>query len=88
MVLGVDPVSERYVLQLLDVFGGRFSEAPGYGARDGNTMRFVLEYSDGPSHTTLRSSPGIDFWQWLMEQKGKDGKWANFADLKLMRPPR
>ena len=29
--LGYDPVSERYVLHLLDVFGGRFSETLGYG---------------------------------------------------------
>ena len=41
--LGYDAVSERYVLHLLDVFGGRYSETLGYGARNGNEIRFVFE---------------------------------------------
>jgi hypothetical protein len=86
--LGYDPVSERYVLHLLDVFGGRFSETLGYGERDGNAIRFVFEYPDGPFHTTYRWSPEKDTWQWLMEQKDKDGQWTNFADLRLTRSPR
>jgi hypothetical protein len=85
--LGYDAVSERYVLHLFDVFGARFSETLGYGARDGNAIRFVFEYSDGPFHTTFRWFPEKDTWQWLMEQKDKDGKWTNFADLKLTRRP-
>jgi hypothetical protein len=83
--LGYDPVSERYVLHLLDVFGGRFSETLGYGTRDGNSIRFVFEYADGPFHTTYRWSPQDDTWQWVMEQKDKAGKWTPFADLKLIR---
>ena len=86
--LGYDPVSERYVLHLLDVFGGRFSETLGYGTRDGNAIRFVFEYPDGPFHTTYRWSAEKDTWQWLMEQKDKDGKWTNFSDLKLTRVQR
>jgi hypothetical protein len=74
--LGYDPLSERYVLHLLDVFGGRFSETLGHGTRD------------RPFHTTLQWSPEKDTWQWLMTQKDKDGKWAEFGDLKLTRSPR
>lgn len=85
--LGYDPVSERYVLHLLDVFGGRFSEALGYGTRDGNSIRFVFEYPDGPFHTAYRWSAQDDSWEWLMEQKDKAGKWTTFADLKLTRKP-
>jgi hypothetical protein len=83
--LGYDPVSERYVLHLLDVFGGRFSETLGYGTRDGNSIRFVFEYPDGPFHTTYRWSAQDNSWQWVMEQKDKVGKWTTFADLKLTR---
>jgi hypothetical protein len=86
--LGYDPVSERYVLHLLDVFGGRFSETLGYGTREGNSIHFVFEYPDGPFHTTYQWSPEKDTWQWLMTQKDKDGKWAKFGDLKLTRSPR
>ena len=83
--LGYDPVSERYVLHLFDVFGARFSETLGYGIREGDAIRFVFEYPDGPFHTTFRWSREKNSWQWLMEQKNKDGKWTNFADLKLTR---
>ena len=81
--LGYDSVSERYVLHLMDVFGTRYSETLGYGTRDGNSIRFVFEYPDGPFHTTYRWSPETGSWQWLLEQKDKDGKWTNFADFKL-----
>jgi len=83
--LGFDPVSERYVLHLLDVFGGRFSEVLGYGVRDGNSIRIVFEHPDGPFHITFRWSQEKDTWQWVMEQKDKKGEWAKFADLTLTR---
>jgi len=83
--LGYDSVSERYVLHLLDVFGGRYSETLGYGTRDGNAIRFVFEYPDGAFHTTYRWSPETGAWQWLLEQKDKEGKWTTFADFKLRR---
>ncbi len=83
--VGYDAISERYVLHLMDIFGGRFSETLGYGTRDGNQIRFVFEYPDGPFHTTYRWNPEQDSWEWLLEQKDKDGKWTPFADLKLTR---
>jgi hypothetical protein len=85
--LGYDAFSQRYVLHLLDVFGGRFSETVGYGTRDGKAIRFVFEYADGPFRTIYRWNPENNSWQWLMEQKDKEGKWTNFADLKLTRRP-
>ncbi|MGA8301523.1 MAG: hypothetical protein WB817_18725 [Terriglobales bacterium] len=85
--LGYDPVSERYVLHLMDVFGARFSETLGYGTREGNAIRFVFEYPDGPFHTTFRWTPESGAWEWLMEQKNKEGNWTQFADLKLTRAP-
>jgi len=83
--LGYDAVSERYVLHLLDIFGARYSETLGYGTREGNSLRFVFEYPDGPFHTTYRWSPETGAWQWLLEQKNKEGKWTTFADFKLTR---
>jgi hypothetical protein len=83
--LGYDPISERYVLHLMDTFGARFSETLGYGTRDGNQIRFVFEYPDGPFHNTYRWNAEEKSWQWLMEQKDKDGKWVPFANLTLTR---
>jgi hypothetical protein len=83
--LGYDSISERYVLHLMDLFGARYSETLGYGVREGNDIRFVFEYPDGPFHTVYRWIPQKDSWQWLMEQKNKEGKWTPFADLMLTR---
>jgi hypothetical protein len=71
----------------MDQFGGRFSETLGYGVRDGNTIRFVFEYPDGPFHTTYQWDPDKNTWVWLMEQKDKNGKWTPFADLRLSKAP-
>lgn len=86
--LGYDAISERYVLHLIDVFGGRFSETLGYGTRNGNEIRFVFEYPDGPFRNTFRWSPEGTTWQWFLEQKDKDGKWTTFADLKFAPTPK
>jgi len=83
--LGYDPISERYLLHLMDTFGARFSETLGYGTRDGNQIRFVFEYPDGPFHNIYRWNAEEKSWQWLMEQKNKDGKWVPFANLKLTK---
>jgi hypothetical protein len=85
--LGYDPISERYVLHLMDVYGARFSETLGYGTRDGNALKFVFEYPDGPFHTTFLWSAEKNAWEWRMEQKDKNGKWTPFADLQLTRAP-
>lgn len=83
--LGYDDVSERYVLHLMDIFGARFSETLGYGTRSGNEIRFTFEYPDGPFHNTMRRNPENDTWEWLLEQKDKNGKWSPFADLHFTR---
>lgn len=83
--LGYDAISERYVLHLMDTFGARFSETLGYGTRDGDQIRFVFEYPDGPFHNTYRWDAKENSWRWLMEQKNKDGRWEQFGDLKLTR---
>jgi hypothetical protein len=86
--LGYDATSERYALHLLDIYGARYAETLGYGTREGDAIRFVFEYPDGPFHTIFRWSRQDDSWQWLLEQKDKDGRWSAFANLKLTRPPK
>ena len=84
VMLGYDNTSERYVAHWTDIYGGRFSETLGYGARTGDEIRFTFEYPDGPFHTTFRWQPGLGQWQWLMEGKSK-GQWKEFADVTLVR---
>lgn len=83
VMVGYDNASERYVAHWTDVYGGRFSETLGYGTRNGNDIRFVFEYPDGPFHTTFRWLPDSHRWTWLMETKNKSGQWTEFATLDL-----
>jgi len=82
--LGYDNASDRYVVHWIDIFGGRFSETLGYGKRDGNAIKFVFEYPDGPFHNTFTWNAAEKSWTFLMEQK-KQGKWTTFATDTLRR---
>jgi hypothetical protein len=69
IMIGYDNASERYIAHWNDIYGGRFSETLGYGTRNGNDIRFVFEYPDGPFHTTFRWLPDSHQWTWLMETR-------------------
>lgn len=84
--VGYDNASERYVVHWIDVFGGRFSETLGYGKRDGNSIKFVFEYPDGPFHNTFTWNPADKTWMFLMEHKNQQGTWTRFAEDRLRRP--
>jgi hypothetical protein len=81
--IGYDNLSERYVAHWLDVFGGRYSETLGYGKRDGNSIRFLFEYPDGPFVNTFVWNPEQRKWRFVLESKNGDGQWTNFAMLDL-----
>src|SRR5271157_1820205 len=61
--IGYDNMSERYVVHWLDIFGGRFSVALGFGERENNeSIKFTFEYPSGPLHNTFRRNVGNDAW--------------------------
>jgi Protein of unknown function (DUF1579) len=86
IMIGYDNASERYIAHWNDTYGGRFSETLGYGTRNGNDIRFVFEYPDGPFHTIFRWLPDSRQWTWLMEKKNKAAQWTEFATLTLAVP--
>ncbi len=83
--IGYDNTSERYVAHWIDIYGGRFSETLGYGARSGNSIRFVFEYPDGPFHNTFTWDPASKGWRFLLEQKNAAGKWGVFSDRTAVK---
>ncbi len=87
VMIGYDHTSERYVAHWMDIYGGRFSETLGYGARSGDQIEFLFEYPDGPFRTTFRWLPEKKQWQWLMKTKDNRAQWAEFANLILTREP-
>jgi hypothetical protein len=82
---GYDSDSHRYVLYLFPLPG---FDTPGYGARDGNSIRFVVEYPGGGLHITFRWLPENGSWELSRERKSKDGKWTPLPDAKLVRAPK
>ncbi|NVO18629.1 MAG: hypothetical protein HXX13_02965 [Bacteroidetes bacterium] len=83
--IGVDCVSERYVVHWLDNFGGRFSETLGYGTRSGDSIPFRFEYPDGPFINTFTYDNSLDSWQFHSETKNSKGIWEPFGDIYLKR---
>ena len=84
-MIGYDNMSGRYVAHWIDIFGGRFSETLGYGARAGDEIDLVFEYPDGPFHTDLIWDGAHGQWRWRMKQKDAAGKRISFADLTQSR---
>jgi hypothetical protein len=83
--VGYDNASERYVVHWIDVFGGRFSETLGYGTRDGNAIRMVFEYPDGPFYNTFTFDPVTHTWATLMRSKNQKGDWVTFATERFTK---
>jgi hypothetical protein len=83
--LGYDNASDRYVAHWIDLFGGRWSETLGFGARDGDSIRFVFEYPDGPFTTTFTRELAGKGWRVRMRQKSKAGIWEDFAEYELLK---
>ncbi len=77
--LGFDNASERYVAHWIDLFGGRWSETLGYGKRDGDAIRFLFEYPDGPFTTTFARDITTKAWTIEMRQKSKAGAWRTLG---------
>ena len=78
--IGYDNAGQCYVAHWIDIFGGRVSETLGYGKRNGNSIQFVFEYSDGTFHNTFTWNQDTKSWASFMEQKDNNGKWATFAE--------
>jgi hypothetical protein len=82
--IGYQHADQRYVVQWLDVYGGKFS-AIGYGKRVGDSIAFVLQYDDGPFYNTFKWDARTESWTFTMESSGKDGKRELFAVDTLRR---
>ena len=88
--IGDDPVGERFVAHWLDNFGGWWSETLGYARHSGAAARrtaltFVFDYPDGPFHTTFTLGDDGSTWSVLMQDRGPDGNWREFAHYAVRR---
>jgi hypothetical protein len=80
--LGFDDVSERYVLHLMDVFGGRYSETLGYGTREPTSCGLYLSILT--AHFTRHGSGSrirkAGSGTWSKRIKGDNGRHSRILD--------
>jgi hypothetical protein len=81
--IGWDARRKRYAAHWLDVFGGGFAETLGHGTKEGDELRFLFEYPDGPFRTTFVL--GKQGWELDMKSRAKDGTWKPFAHYVARR---
>lgn len=79
VLMGYDPVHDRYVAHWTDTYGAQ-SSGVGYGKRNGNAVDFVFAAPEGNFHNTFTWDPAQRAWRSLMESEGKDGKRTFFAE--------
>jgi hypothetical protein len=75
----------HYVMHLLDVWGGRYSETLGYGEREGDAIRFVFDYPDGLFHLLLTWHQDSGTWDMITLEQKPDGSWSTFSEKHLRR---
>jgi len=82
VTVGYERAAKRYVAHWLDAFGGGAATL-GYGERAGTAIEFLFGYPGQPWLTTFRWKPETKSWQWLMQTKTKEGRWAETANMTL-----
>lgn len=75
----------RWVMTLMDVFGGGFAETVGRGTPDDDAIRFTFDYPDGPLHNTFRYDSQADVWTMELVHQTEAGEWETFATKRLER---
>ena len=52
---------------------------------DGNAIRMVFEYPDGPFYNTFTFDPVTRAWSTLMRSKNQRGDWVTFATERFTK---
>ena len=76
--IGYDNDAKRYVAHLMNVFGGRDSEALGYGQRRGDELKFVFTHAKASIVQRFIWQPESKAWHIV---SSLDGKAEHFIDL-------
>lgn len=84
VLLGYDAQKKRYVCFWYDITGVAGPDGGGVAMRNGDTLPFVFQTSDGPFHTTFAYDSKRDRWTWAMDMEA-GGKLTPFARNVLAR---
>ena len=83
--LGYDAEAERYVMQLVDVFGAGPAAIVGFGQREGSELCFRFAYPGGDFETRLSWREEARGWDLSLTSQSSEGAWVPFATKRLRR---
>ncbi len=83
-LIGFDKKTGEYILHLFDSFAVPTKHIPGFGTRDGNTIRFKFAYDVGPWYNTFTWNPDKKSWKNVITFDQKDGTTGTFATKELV----
>jgi len=75
---------KKYVMHLIDTFGGDFSETLGIGTKNGKSICFEFNYKDGPFENIFYYDSQNDSWEMKLKFK-ENNEWKDFATKNLKR---
>lgn len=83
--IGFNPAQNHYVVHWLDIFGGRYSETPGFGQRENNTIRVLFKSPEGLLQNSFTWFPDTQKWRSVIEQTDPSGTWQIFAIQEMQK---
>jgi hypothetical protein len=83
MYVGCSSDSQRYVVYLLDIFGG--GDTLGFGHRIGQAFQFTWASPNSVTENTFTWDAESGVWTSSIRQKDRSGQWKVFAEKKLRR---
>jgi len=83
MYIGCSSATQRYVVNLVDVFGA--GDSLGFGRRSGDAIRFEWDLPDGAFENTFTWNAASDTWTSGLRQKDRSGTWKLWGEKTLQR---
>lgn len=83
--IGWNNKKHHYVMNLIDTFGGQYSEIPGIGKKQSDKLVFEFSYEGGVFENSFEYSAEEDEWKMVLRFKNDQNEWQEFAVKNLKR---
>jgi hypothetical protein len=80
-----DKDSNQIIVHWLDTFGGKGSVPHGMGQVTGNTIEFIIPYTEGPFRDRLTYDTSTGKWKFTIESAQGPDQWKYFATYDIAR---
>ena len=83
--IGYDSGKKRYLVHLMNVFGGTDSGTLGYGQRSGNNLKIEFRYPDGSVVQRFVWEPATKAWRLVSSASNAGIEGETLVDLRATR---